>query len=192
MNRSSTIINRLIEIGRILWEENLITSHGGNLSHRVDEKLILITKTGAKLGFLKEEDFTEVPIKADISHYPEASSELIVHLAIYKNTKAHAIIHAHPPFTVALSLKLKEIKPVDIEGKLTFKKCPVLEVKEATASLELANKICPYLSQNPVVCIKGHGTFAAHEDIEKALFVTSAVEFSSKVFFLNQLIKALL
>ncbi len=181
------IIDQLITTGRILWEEGLVTSHGGNLSCRFKDSII-ITKTGTKLGFLKEEDFVLVPLHGKPSDYPEASSELIVHLKIYENTEAKAVIHAHPPFTVALSLNLTEIVPIDIEGKLTFRKCPVIEVEKASASVELSEKVTEQLKNHKIICVKGHGTFCAAQTLEETLFFTSAVEFTSKIIFLNSLL----
>lgn len=184
-------IKRLISAGKVLWEEGLVTSHGGNLSCRYKDGII-ITKTGTRLGFLEEKDFTIVPINSNPQEHPEASSELVVHLEIYKKTEAQAVIHAHPPFTVALSLQINEIVPLDTEGLLTFKRCPVIEVEEASASFELAQKTASHMEHYEIICVKGHGTFSAARDVEKALFLTSAVEFASKILLLNQVIKALL
>jgi len=183
------VIDKLITTGRVLWEEGLVTSHGGNLSCRYEDKII-ITKTGTKLGFLKKDDFVVVPISGKIGDYPEASSELIVHLEIYKNLNVNSIIHAHPPFSVALSFNVKEIIPIDTEGSLTFHKCPVIDVKEASASLELAQKVTECLKDNKITCVKGHGTFCATNNLEEALFLTSALEFASKILIFNQVIKA--
>ncbi len=184
-------IQEIIEAGRALWEEGLVTSHGGNISVRVSEDHLIITKTGTKLGFLKDEDLIQIPIGSTKEEYPQASSELIVHSEIYKGVfDAKAVVHAHPFFTVLLSLKLKEIIPLDVEGRLTFKVCPVVEVGKPHASEELAKAVSSYLEKHPVVCVKGHGTFARGRNLDEALFYTSSVEFSSKLIFYTK--KALL
>ncbi len=185
-------IEQLILAGRVLWEEGLVTSHGGNLSIRTGSHTIIITKTGTKLGFLNKEDFIEVPIPSSKKVFPEASSELVVHSQIYlENPQATAVVHAHPLATVALSFHLEEITPMDVEGKLTFKSCPVIEVKKPHASKEMAQKVATCLKEYQIVCVKGHGTFATGKNLEEALFFTSSLEFSSKLLLI-QAKKALL
>ncbi len=49
---------------------------------------------------------------------PLASAELAVHRSIYKKTSALAVVHAHPPYAVALSFTEKEIVPCDMEGRV--------------------------------------------------------------------------
>ena len=177
------VIDKLIEAGRVLWEEGLVTSHGGNLSVRQGDS-VFITRTGTKLGFLKKTDFVKVPI--GVNKFDAASSELIVHMAIYEHTTFKAVVHAHPKSAVALSFSLKEIVPLDFEGKLIFERCPVIDVSIPHASSELAGAVVECMKNgNRIVCVKGHGTFAASDNLEEALFLTSSLEFSACLLILN-------
>jgi len=45
--------NKIIEIGKLLWDKGLVTGFNGNISARVDADTILITATGTCLGYLK-------------------------------------------------------------------------------------------------------------------------------------------
>lgn len=173
----------IITVGRALWEEGLVTSHGGNISCRIAENRILITKTSTKLGFLSEKDLIEVPIPSTKEDFPQASSELIVHSTIYQLTDAQCVVHAHPPFTVTLSLMNMDIEALDTEGKLTYRRCPVIEVNNPHASWELAQSVAEALKNHQIVCVKGHGTFAKGKTLDEALFYSSAVEFSAKLLF---------
>ncbi|BAT72465.1 L-fuculose-phosphate aldolase [Thermosulfidibacter takaii ABI70S6] len=182
---------QIIFTGRILWEEGLVTSHGGNISAKSGDKRIIITKSGTKLGFLTASNLVEVPLPSTQREYPEASSELIVHSTVYELTDAACMVHAHPPSAVALSLVMDSIAPKDIEGKLTYKECPVIEVSKPHASPELAQAVAEALKDHKIVCVKGHGTFAKGKNLDEALFYTSALEFSAKVLLKLQAIKAL-
>lgn len=174
-------IREIIKIGRALWEEHLVTSHGGNISVR-EKDLVYITNTGTKLGFLKEDDISAIPIDAEKSAYPQISSEWDIHRNIYLNTKAQAIIHAHPTFTVALSLRLNRISAMDYEGALTFKSAKVIDNHNDRDLL--IKSIVDVLRVDRIVVVKGHGTFAIGKNLEEALFLTSSLEFSSKVILL--------
>lgn len=109
MNRKSlSISDEFIKIGRLGWEQGLFSTHGGNMSIRLGDKII-ITRRGSMLGALTEEDIIETSLYENDTYITVASTEIIVHRAIYKNTSALAIFHSHPPITVAQSLISEEI-----------------------------------------------------------------------------------
>jgi L-fuculose-phosphate aldolase len=179
------IIDDIIFTGKVLYKEGLVNSHAGNISVRFEDS-IYITKTGAMLGFLRPDDIVEVPVFAVSENDKIASSELIVHRAIYKETKAKAIIHAHPIFAVTLTFMLEEhFQPIDNEGKLFVGSVPILDVENASGSQELAEKLSNLFkeSKKNIVLIKKHGSFVIHEDINYALKLTSDLEFCAKVFY---------
>ncbi len=65
------------------------------------------------LGNLTEQDLIDTGINRNDRNTPLASSELAVHRAIYRETRARAIVHAHPPYANTLALVEKEIVPRD-------------------------------------------------------------------------------
>ena len=102
------------EIGRDLFVAGLTTSHGGNMSVR-DGDRVIITRRGSMLGRLTDDDLIETgmePCTAD----ERCSREIVVHRAIYAATDARAIVHAHPVHTVYRSLVGDTIAPADSES----------------------------------------------------------------------------
>src|SRR5574342_262719 len=91
------------DIGRDIFVSGLTSSHGGNMSVRVGDRII-IKRRGAQLGRLKPEDFVQTHLHKKDSGIVRASTELIVHRAIYLKTSALAVIHTHPRTAIALSL----------------------------------------------------------------------------------------
>ena len=178
------IIDQIIFTGNILYREGLVNSHAGNISVRYGDS-IYITKTGAMLGFLTEKDIVKVPVFGKSQQDKEASSELIVHRAIYQNTVYSAIVHAHPVNAVALSFKLKDVFiPIDNEGKLFLGEVSIIEVEHPSGSPELAKALSDFFkgSEKNVVIVKRHGSFVAHKNLNYALKLTSDLEFCAKVF----------
>lgn len=178
------IIDQIIFTGNVLYREGLVNSHAGNISIRHKDS-IYITKTGAMLGFLTGEDIIEVPVYDKSQQDKKASSELIVHRAIYQKTDYKAIIHAHPINAVALSFKLKDVfVPIDNEGKLFLGGVPIIEVEHPSGSPELAEALSDFFknSDKNVVIVKKHGSFVAYKDLNYALKLTSDLEFCAKIF----------
>jgi len=168
------------KIGKLAWEQGLFSSHGGNMSIRLGDKII-ITRRGAMLGDLKEEDIIETCIEGIDAHITLASTEIVVHREIYKNTSALAILHAHPPIATALSMLCNEIILEDSEGSYILKKVPVVAAKKTVGSKEVAKLLPDYLKEFKVVILKGHGSFATGMLLEEAFSYTSTLEHSCKI-----------
>lgn len=168
-------------IGRMLFEEGLVGSHSGNLSVRQGEK-IFITRSNALLGDLKDGDLVEVGLEPGEKD-KEASVELPVHRAIYQSTEAKAVVHAHPANGIALSIIYEQkIIPQDAEGQYYFKTVPVLKVRQAIGSDEVVKMLPPIFAGGyTIAMVRGHGSFAVGDTLEKAYQLTSSFENSCKV-----------
>ena len=165
--------------GRELLKMGLISSHGGNLSVRRSDKL-LITRRGCMLGDLQEGDIIETVLEHE-EETPLASTEVMVHRAIYQTTSARAIIHCHPPFAIALSLGMDVIIPLDSEGAYHLHRVPVVMASETVGSKEVAQSLPPILKEHSIAMVRGHGSFAVGRALEEALMVSSSLETSSKI-----------
>lgn len=180
MNRE--LVNSFSLFGRELFLAGMNNSHSGNMSFfEPERRVITITKTGAMLGLINESSLVETTITENCEMDKIASREIVVHREIYNKTSKKAIIHAHPPAVIAMSLENDVIKPIDAEGGYYFSEgVPVITVENAIASSEVAVKIAPYLEKHNIAVVRGHGTFAAAETLEKCLLYTTSIEFSCR------------
>jgi L-fuculose-phosphate aldolase len=181
-----TVFASFSDIGRDLFLRGLVSSHAGNMSVRNGQK-ILITRTKSMLGRLARNDIIEVDVAGPGPDDCRASSELIVHRAVYRATGAGAIVHAHPPYATLLSMLRDELCPVDSEGCYLLEKVPVVSVgKTITIGLpESAHAVSEALKEHRIVVLQGHGSFAIGETLEDAYMLTSSLEASS--FYLYNL-----
>ena len=177
------ILTQFQSIGRALSTRGLVSSHSGNLSVRLGERLI-ITKRGSMLGSLEEHDLVETGIDRNDRHTPLASTELNTHRAIYQRTPGMAVVHAHCPHTVALSFTEKVIVPRDLEGMGVLQKVPVVRLSSSSGGKTLEDLISDALSESRIVVVEGHGTFAIGQLLEEACHVTTALEESCHILYL--------
>ncbi len=182
------ILSQFQTVGRDLFTRGLVSSHSGNLSIRLAERL-LITRRGSMLGSLGEQDLIETGISKNDRATPLASMELPVHRAIYQKTQALAIVHAHPPHAIALSLTEAEIVPND-EGLSVVGRVPVLDGHTEVSSGETADVIAQALKEHRVVMVRGHGSFAIGQLLEEAYSLTTALEESCQVICLFKSLRA--
>jgi Ribulose-5-phosphate 4-epimerase and related epimerases and aldolases len=190
---------KISEIGKKVVDAGLVEANFGNISVRSGSgNSFLITKTKTALDEIQKDGVIEMPIFCgeddtfiDAETLKEmekaASSETPIHRRIYAETKAKAILHAHCPYAVVMSILESEarsasIVPVDSEGKLFLKEIPI--VSGGIGSDELAKNAADALKNVKGVIILGHGTIAAGETLEEAYHITAQLEHSAKIKYL--------
>ena len=181
------MLERFSRFGRELFLQGVNSSHSGNMSVRAGDR-IFITRRGSMLSNLVEGDIIETGLREDDSHITLASTEIKIHRAIYLQTSALAIVHAHPPFAIVLSLEEDEIVPLDTEGVYYFKSIPVIGAGLTVGSDEVAEKLPPLLQNYKAAMVRGHGSFAVGQMLEEAFQWTSSLEASCKTLYLHRLL----
>ena len=181
-------------VGSDLYTAGLNNSHSGNMSVR-DNRCMQITKSGAMLHRLEFDDIIETLIGQEDNNTHKASREKPVHSKIYADTDYQAIVHAHPPAIIALSLIMDHIMPIDSEGAYFFNNgVSVLSFDSTIASDEVAKALPAALKKCPIAIVRGHGTFAVADSLYDALQSTSSLEHSARIIIhknqsLNTLVK---
>jgi L-fuculose-phosphate aldolase len=164
-------------IGRRLFTEDLICANFGNMSVRSGNGFF-ITRKGSFLDVAEQPVY--VPLEGPVPG--DASSEYRVHREIYTITPHRAIVHAHPPHAIALSLFNAPIIPVDTEGVMFCPFMPAVEGKPG--SEELAVNVATGLLSSCVAVARGHGTFAGGKNLDEAYIRTSLAEHSCRILIL--------
>ncbi len=167
-------------VGQDLFQQGIVSSHGGNISVRLNDQLI-VTRRGAHLGRLAEQDLVETGVSWNDRATPSASSELAIHRAIYRLTQAHAVIHAHPVNAIALSLIDREIVPMDAEGRRLLGKVEVIGDDVVDDVRPIVDQVAKALQHGRIVLLRGHGSFAVGQLLEEANRWTSILEQSCRI-----------
>ena len=184
------MLDQFQTFGSDLFYRGLTSSHGGNISVRMGDRII-ITRTGAMLAHLTEKDLIETGLEEDDSNIMLASSELVVHREVYQNTAALAIVHVHPPFAVALSMIVKDaIFPIDSEGSYLFRKVPVMQTETTVGSKDVARIAADVLREYKIFMLRGHGCFSIGPVLEEAYQWCSSLEESCKMYYYTKTLQA--
>lgn len=166
-----------------LYRQNLVSALSGNLSLKIGSD-IYITRKGSFLGFLKPADIVKVSLKSTCAADRKASRELASHRSILCSLPFAAVMHAHPPYTIAVSLKFKKIDLVDLEGKYYFPKVPIIETELKPGAKDLPQKLISAFKKSPVVIVRGHGVFAVGKNFAETFALISSLEASSQILWL--------
>lgn len=163
-------------IGRMLVEHGLNNPFSGNISWKAGGGF-WITRTGIMKNDLKRKDF--ILCKSRIPR--GASVEAPVHGAIYEKTDANAVIHAHPPFAIALSISREFIEPEDEGGRYLVSHIPVLALKNPVGSEESAARVSETLAFNRCALLRGHGIFVKGKNLEDAFRIVCVTESACRI-----------
>jgi L-fuculose-phosphate aldolase len=173
-------IEGMIDFSRRLVQANLVEFKGGNLSVRLGQDHMLITRRSSAKGIPSPEDVILTSLKEEDENARVASSAMEIHRAIYLKTDAQAVIHAHPATVVSLSFFMDQIVPPDENGLLYLR--PRISVVAAPTLFGwnlIAEQMAECLTAEKVVVEKWHGTFAKGADLSEAFHRTRAAEFTA-------------
>ena len=110
------IRNEVIAVGKDMYDHDLTSVIGGNISMR-SKRGMIITPSGAGVRWhwtLESEDLLEIDFVDGkvINGTNKPSRDILMHLAIYRQVPiANAVIHAHPNYVLAYVVAGKPILP---------------------------------------------------------------------------------
>ena len=172
------------EVMKFLYNRGLISILGGNASVRCGDK-IYITPSGVPKVNIRS--FSVIDMSGNALAGPKPSIEYRFHLAIYKKTSAKAVLHAHPPYTVALSkLGIRPSLEDFVEAMAYVKGYKYIEFRPP-GSVELAKAIEDAASDElNLLVLERHGAVAWGKDLYEALNVIEAFEDLAKIYLLTR------
>ena len=104
-NRREYLIKAIADISQKLWTKGWVANHDGNVSVRFED-MILATPTAVSKGDIVPEMILTLDMEGNkLQGIGKPFSEIKLHLAAYKARKdIEAVVHAHPPFSMARGL----------------------------------------------------------------------------------------
>jgi L-fuculose-phosphate aldolase len=173
---------RVAASARRLANQGLVVGTAGNVSERCGE-LVAVTPTGAVLETLTADDVVVVDL-AGTHHRGDlaATSELELHLGIYRRYDAGAVVHTHAPIATALSCVLDEL-PV-IHYQMLALGGPVRVAPYATfGSRELAESTRDALRDRNAALMSNHGAVVRAPDLPTALEWALLLEWACEMYW---------
>src|SRR5438270_9669693 len=184
----------MVEVGRRLHARQLINGGEGNLSCRLGPRRLLCTPAGVNKGFLSEDQLVVTDLEGESLHeLRRPSSELLLHLACYEERdECVAVVHAHPPHAVALTLAREELVPCMPEAVTALGEVPTAHY--ATPGTErVAEAVRPHLRRADCVLMERHGALAmgfGHRALFDACDKMEMLEGVARVQLLASLLRA--
>src|SRR3954454_14910558 len=171
------------EASRRLAAEGLVIGTSGNVSARAGENEVAISPTGAVLAELDPEQVTVVDMGGDVVSGDLApTSELDLHLGVYRRYDAGAVVHTHAPMATALSCVLDELPCVHY-GMLMLGGAVPVAPYATFGTPELAVSVLDALEGKTGALMANHGAITHGADLEKAVELSLLLEWACTVYW---------
>lgn len=183
----------LIAAGRYLHSQGAVPATSGNLSARLDQTRVAITRSGCHKGHLETADIMQVDLQGESLDGKKPSAETLLHTSLYERYPGlGSVLHSHSPAAVLASRLFKDAVILEesellkaLHGITTHQTRVVLPIFANNQDIaELADEVEGYLSANDEAgtscygyIIAGHGLYTWGESVSNALRHVEALEF---------------
>ncbi|MBB5933686.1 class II aldolase/adducin family protein [Streptomyces zagrosensis] len=173
--------DEVVATARRTTDDGLVVGTSGNVSARVGDT-VLVTPSGIPYDELGPDDIVGVDLEGHpLLGHRRPTSELPMHLAIYRATHARAVVHTHAVHATAVSTLVTELPAVHyMMGALGG---PVRVAPYALyGSDELARHMLAALRDRTGCLLRNHGTIVYGDTLRQAYDRTAQLEWMCRVW----------
>lgn len=184
------IRSQLVEYGKRLMADGLVSGPGGNLSAREGER-IYVSPSGFAFDELAPGDYVGIDIESgeivDGEHRP--TSEFLMHLFCYrKRPDIGAVVHTHPKYTVALTCSGNDLKTIFPDFHIyTNSKVPHIEYVTVTTP-EMARAVEAVIDDANAAILRNHGAVTLGSNLKEAYYRMCSLEEGAQIQWMASLV----
>src|SRR5437870_8392926 len=184
-----TARREIVRVGQLMYERSYVVSSDGNVSVRLDDGRVVATPTMTCKGRMTEDSLAITDIQGKALNDARASSELAMHLLIYRERPdVQAVCHAHPPHGTAFAVAGLAIdQPILSEVILTLG-CVPLAGYGTPSTDELTDAMRPLLKHHNALLMANHGAVAYGSDLWQAFDRLETLEHTAKIAILSRVL----
>ncbi|WP_037668314.1 class II aldolase/adducin family protein [Streptomyces griseus] len=171
----------LVVTARRTVADRLVVGTSGNVSVRVGDT-VLVTPSGVPYDRLTPDDVTGVDLDGrQVLGTLVPTSELPMHLAVYRTTEARAVVHTHAVHATAVSTLVYELPAVHYMTSALGG--PVRVAPYATYGTdELAENMLRALADRSGCLLQNHGTLTYGATLDQAYDRTAQLEWMCELW----------
>ena len=173
----------IVEVGRRMYARGYVASNDGNISIRLDDNTILTTPKSVSKGFMTTDMMVVVDLDGKkIRGARDASSELLMHLEVYRNRPdVRAVVHAHPPTATGFAVAgIPLDRAVLAEVITTLGSIPIAEYGTPSTP-ELPAAVRKYIKAHDGLLLANHGALTIGADVYGAYYKMETIEHFAKI-----------
>jgi L-fuculose-phosphate aldolase len=180
----------IVEVGRRMDARGYVASNDGNISTRLDKDRLLTTPKSVPKGYMTPDMMVIVDFEGKkIAGDRDASSELPMHLEIYRNRPdVNAVVHAHPPTATGFATAgVPLTRAVLAEVVTTLGSIPIAEYGTPSTA-ELPAAVRKYIKAHDGMLLANHGAVTCGKDVMSAYYKMETIEHFAKISLVARLL----
>ena len=190
MQHEEQLRANIVEVGRRLHARAYVASNDGNISARVGDNLLLTTPKGVSKGFMTPDMMVTTDLEGrKVAGERDASSELLMHLAVYQSRPdVHAVVHAHPPVATGFAVAgIPLDRAVLAEVVTTLGSIPIADYGTPSTS-ELADEVNKYIKAHDGLLLANHGALTTANELFAAYYKMETIEHFARISLVARLL----
>jgi L-fuculose-phosphate aldolase len=180
----------IIEAGRRMYARGYVASNDGNISARIDDRRLITTPKSVSKGFMTPDMLVIVDDEGrKLAGDRDASSELPMHLEIYRNRPdVNAVVHAHPPLATGFAVAgIPLTRAVLAEVITTLGSIPIAEYGTPSTA-ELPDAVRKYIKAHDGMLLANHGAVTCGPNVMGAYYKMETIEHFAKISLVARLL----
>ena len=181
------IKKQICDIGKRIYNRNMVAANDGNISVKLNDNEFLCTPTGVSKGFMTPEYICKVDaqgnvIQANAGFRP--SSEIKMHMRVYaKRPDVGSVVHAHPVYATSFAIAgIPLTQPIMPEAGIALGCVPIAPYG-TPSTMEIPDAVEPYLEHFDAVLLESHGALTWSTDLLAAYLKMESVEFYAQLLY---------
>lgn len=190
MNREERLRADVVEVGRRLHARAYVASNDGNVSVRLDDGRLLTTPKGVSKGFMTPDMLVVTDLEGrKLAGDREPSSELLMHLAVYRNRpEISAVVHAHPPTATGFAVAgIPLDRAVLAEVVTTLGSIPIADYG-TPSTRELADAVQERIKVHDGLLLANHGALTVAGELFAAYYRMETIEHFARISLVARLL----
>ncbi|MEF9840172.1 MAG: class II aldolase/adducin family protein [Lachnospiraceae bacterium] len=186
------IKKQICDIGKRIYDRNMVAANDGNISVKLNDNEFLCTPTGVSKGFMTPEYICKVDAKGNVIQANKGfkpSSEIKMHMRVYeKRSDVGAVVHAHPTFATSFAIAgIPLTQPIMPEAVIALGCVPIAEYG-TPSTVEIPDNVEKYLPYYDAVLLESHGALTWSTDLLAAYHKMESVEFYAELLYKSKML----
>jgi len=190
MTSELEIRKAMCDVGRRMYEKNLVAATDGNISVKLGPDRFLCTPSGVSKGFMAPNEMVLADSKGNkLGGDGRVTTEFFTHLAVYEEREdVGAVVHAHPPRAIGFTLAGRSLSSCVLpEVVMALGGIPTTEYA-TPASKEGSIVIREYIRNCDAVLMDRHGAVTAGRDVYDAYYKMEKLEHAAETLLTASLL----
>lgn len=183
---------QIVTVCRLMYEKGFICASDGNVSARLGDGRILITPSGLHKGFLTAGDILTVDengrrlgAASGPKRHLKPTSEMPMHLEAYRQRPdIGAVVHAHPPTTIALSIAGVPMADCLLPEVIVFLGIIPTTAYATPSSKENVRAIRELIRHHDALVLQRHGSLTVGSDPMQGFMRLETMEQNARIAFM--------